>query len=230
MKNYQKILTSTLIFIFITVTGVNPSAVSNTPPNVKLDGNASGIVYIPEDEPFLMKNNMLPGDRITRTLEIENNYNVPYKLYLRAERVSPEDDQNLLDNLNLVITYNEEVIYDGNATGQDGLSSDIDLGVYKPGERGKLVANVVLDGPSTGNEYKNKHLYVNWVFTAINTQKDEDKNWNLDKNEDNDGLVQGKPERTSDSYNVKLYTLVFIVSGLLLFIIYIIANKRGKKW
>ena len=96
MKNYLKVIVMTLSLLLL----VNVNAFAETlPSNVKLEGNANGIVVIPGDKMFLYKDNMVPGDEVDRTMTIDNKYDVPFDLYLRAERVTPKEQYDLLTKL-----------------------------------------------------------------------------------------------------------------------------------
>ncbi|MGU8488178.1 LPXTG cell wall anchor domain-containing protein, partial [Clostridium perfringens] len=110
-------------------------------------GNADGIVYIPGNEPFLEAKNMVPGDNLKRTLILSNKFNDTYEIFLRAERVTPKEEYDLLEKLNLKIDYNNNLLYSGNATGEPDLEGNISLGKINPGESKELVAEVSLDGP-----------------------------------------------------------------------------------
>ena len=165
MKSFlRKFLVTVSLLSIITI---QVEANTLAPPNVQLLGDANGLVHIPEDDLFLHYPNMLPGDSIKRTLEIKNDYEYPYELFLRAERVSPEEEYDLLNKLELTIKYKDTVIYAGPTSGEYELTDDISLGIFDPGQEETLVAEVLLDGPSTGNEYKNKYAEVDWIFTAI---------------------------------------------------------------
>lgn len=137
------------------------------PPNVELLGNANGIVFIPGDKPFLEFNNMLPGDKVKRKLIIENKFTDSYEIYLRAERLSPKEKFDLLEKLNMTVKYEDETIHHGDALGEQSLKENILIGTVNPNEKKELIAEVELDGESTGNEYKNKKGEVKWVFTAV---------------------------------------------------------------
>lgn len=172
MKNYLKFL---VIVLFITLTiNTKVLAAVNLASDVILEGNAEGIVFIPGQEPFLNKENMVPGDQVSRKIVINNKHKNSYELFLRAERISNKEEYDLLNKLNLKITYKGQIIYDGVASGEDGISKDISLGVFKPGEDETLLAQVTLDGPTMGNEFRNKKAAVNWIFTA--TSKDIEEN------------------------------------------------------
>lgn len=167
MKRYLKCIVMTLaLLLVLNVQGV---LAQTLPSNVHLIGNEDGIlISLPGEETnFLYKEGMLPGDSIDREMFIENKYEQPYTLYMRAERVTPKEEKyDLLTKLQLKITYKDKVIYEGPVSGEDGLVKDIELGTFQPGDEAKLHAVVTLDGPSTGHEYMNKEGAVDWIFTA----------------------------------------------------------------
>ncbi|QPJ84758.1 LPXTG cell wall anchor domain-containing protein [Sarcina sp. JB2] len=178
MKGFIKTVLITLSLLLII--SIKGEASTLTPPNVQLLGNADGLVHISNTEDmFLYRYNMLPGDSVERTLEIKNQYEDSYELFLRAERVSEKEEYDLLDKLDLKITFDDKVIYVGPTSGEYKITDNISLGTFKPGEEATLFAKVELDGPSTGNEYKNKFAQVNWIFTAV--RKDSNDNTSTDK-------------------------------------------------
>lgn len=172
MKGFTKtcLITASLLSI-ISIQGV---AANSSPPNVELLGNANGLVHIPEDDLFLYAPNMLPGSEVSRVLEISNQYEHEYELFMRAEKLTNKEEIDLFDKLNLKISYDGKEIYNGPASGEDGLKKDISLGVYKPKDLKNLTATVEFD-ENAGNEYKNKSAEVNWVFTANIPQDDTQK-------------------------------------------------------
>ena len=178
MKGFIKTVLITLSLLLII--SIKGEASTLTPPNVQLLGNADGLVHISNTEDmFLYRYNMLPGDSVERTLEIKNQYEDSYELFLRAERVSEKEEYDLLDKLDLKITFDDKVIYVGPTSGEYKLTDNISLGTFKTGEEATLFAKVELDGTSTGNEYKNKFAQVNWIFTAV--RKDSKDNTSTDK-------------------------------------------------
>ena len=166
----KKVIICTLALVL--TTSMYAFAATSTPDNVRLEGNSEGIVFIPGNEPFLLKEGMVPGDEVSRQMVINNEYNVEYEIFMRAERVSKKEEYDLLNKLELTIYYKDKVIYNGPASGEDGLVKNISLGKFKPGEEADLYAEVKLDGPSIGNEYKNKYAQVDWIFTAVNEGKE----------------------------------------------------------
>lgn len=191
MKKHLKTSLLTLSFLFMmTLQGF---ALDKTPSNVILEGNAQGLVSIPDDT-FLEYLNMLPGDKESGIVNIRNSYEYPYKLYLRAKRVTPDEDEeyDLLDKIELKLTYKDEVIYKGPVSGAEGMEENIYLGTFNPNDAEELLAEIELDGPSTTNEYKDKFAQVDWIFSAI--REYDESTSNPDSNID--GVVQ--PPKTGD--------------------------------
>ena len=117
MKGFIKTILITLSLLLII--SIKGEASTLTPPNVQLLGNADGLVHISNTEDmFLYRYNMLPGDSAERTLEIKNQYEDSYELFLRAERVSEKEEYDLLNKLDLKITFNDKVIYVGPTSGE----------------------------------------------------------------------------------------------------------------
>ena len=117
--------------------------------DIVIEGNASGLVTIPDTDDFLVKDNFLPGDTAEGTIKLTNNYDYPYakKLHLKID----EDSKD---------------VYEGELQGEDKMAKEISLGVINPGETRVLNAKVTLDGITTTNEYKNKYASIQWIFTA----------------------------------------------------------------
>lgn len=162
-KKIKSLITTVSLLSIMTI---QAEALHKVPPNVELLGNAEGIVYVPGDEPFLFGEDMSPGDKVTRTLEIKNKYDKVYELYMQAERVTPPEKYDLLDVINLKISYKDEVIYEGPVSGEDGLTENIELGLFEPGDEENLTAVAELDPSATNPAYLNKTAQVNWIFTA----------------------------------------------------------------
>ncbi|WWU64403.1 LPXTG cell wall anchor domain-containing protein [Clostridium baratii] len=177
MKSIIKtLLLFLVIFSAITVRG---EATEVLPSNVKLEGNSDGIVFISGDEPFLYKENMLPGDTVSRKMILKNNYTDSYFVYLKGERISKEEPYDLLDKIYVNITYENKSIYNGKILGENKESREIPLGLIKPGEEKQLTATATLDGDAIGNEYKNKEVEVNWIFTAVRIPNENDNSTNI---------------------------------------------------
>lgn len=160
--------------------------------DVKLVGTSSGLVLEPEGEKLFDLTRLNPGDTIKRTINITNSYSKPFTLYLRAERVREEPENgapDLLKQLILTITYEDEVIYKGPASGKDGESGDmtnnISLGKFNPQDKRQLVAEITLPGPETSNEFQNTKAEIKWIFTA-QTSGDSGGGGGKDRDKDKD--------------------------------------------
>lgn len=228
MKNIFKILIVSLSLLLIT--GTVGDAAELAPPNVELEGNADGIVYIPGDEPFLEFKGMVPGDRIKRRLVLSNKFTDSYEIFIRAERISEKEEYDLLEKLKMKIEYNNSTLHEGDATGAASIKENVSLGKINPGESKELVAEVELDGQSTGNEYKNKSGEVKWIFTAVRTPGEdkptgEDTSNNNQSNNNPSGTnSSSKPPKTGD--NGILVYLIVIASC---FIVFKVINRKGRK-
>lgn len=223
MKNIFKILILSLSFLLIT--GTIGDAAELAPPNVELEGNANGIVYVPGNEPFLEFKGMVPGDKIKRRLVLSNKFTDSYEIFMRAERISEKEEYDLLEKLKMKIDHNYGTLHEGDATGEHSINENISLGKINPGESKELVAEVELDGQSTGNEYKNKSGEVKWIFTAVRTTSEDDPTGgeSSDNNQSNNNS-SSKPPQTGDKGIVGY--LIVIASC---FIGFKVINRKGRK-
>ena len=130
---------------------------------------------------------------------------------MKAERIIPKEDYDLLEKLNLRITYNDETIYYGPIIKENGETIELNLGLYKPDDKKTMTAEVELDGSITGNDYRNREIEVNWVFTA--DHRDEIEGTNASKTEDNNKIL--------------LYCL--LAGGSLFSIILFLRKLKGSK-
>lgn len=223
MKNIFKILVVSLSLLLMT--GTVGDAKELVPPNVELQGNADGIVYIPDDEQFLEFKGMLPGDKIKRSLILSNKFTDSYEIFIRAERVSEKEEYDLLEKLKMKIEYDNSTLHEGNATGEQSIKENISLGKINPGETKELSAEVELDGPSTGNEYKNKYGEVKWIFTAVRIPSEDGTTEETpsDNNQSNNDTSTSSP-KTGDK-GVLGY-LALIASC---FVIFKVVNRKESK-
>lgn len=180
MKSIIKtLLLFLIIFSAVTIKG---EATQVLPSNVRLEGNSNGIVFISGAEPFLYKENMLPGDTVSRKMILKNNYTDSYFIYLKGERISKEQPYDLLEKINVNIVYENKSIYNDKILGKNEESREIPLGLIKPGEEKDLTAIATLGGDAIGNEYKNKEVEVKWIFTAVRIPYNYDNSNNILQN------------------------------------------------
>ena len=223
MKNIFKILVLSLSLLLMI--GTVGDATELAPPNVELEGNANGIVYIPGDEPFLEFKGMVPGDKIKRRLVLSNKFTDSYEIFIRAERISEKEEYDLLEKLKMKIDYNDGTLHEGDATGEESIKENVSLGKINPGETKELVAEVKLDGQSTGNEYKNKSGEVKWIFTAVRTpSEDEPAGVTPPDNNQSNNNSSSKPPQTGDK---GIFGYLIAIASC--FVVFKVVNRKGSK-
>lgn len=176
--------------------------------DLKISGNENGLIVEP-DSTLYNVTNMNPGDSNGAKIDVQNNYQYPFELYMKAEKVtdgSMDDGADLCKKLVLNVSCDDKIIYSGPISGFDGNS--IYIGKFASGDAKSIKSSVSLDGPDTGNEYQNKTAKVNWVFTV-----------NVD-NSQQTGTTQTSSNmpKTGDGAFVLLYAscVFLIVTGCIL--------------
>lgn len=220
MKNYLKVIVVAFSLLLV----VNINALADTlPSNVVLEGNANGIVFIPDDRIFLYKDNMVPGDEVDRTMTIDNKYDAPFDVYMRAERITPKEQYDLLTKLNLKITYKGNVIYEGPVSGEDGLVKNISLGSYKPGDTAQLHAEVKWEGKDSGNEYMNKTAQVKWIFTA------QTKGTVVPASTNSGAATAATVQPYTGDNSIIPYVIIFACASSVLIILLVVKKKMNRE-
>ncbi|MBX9186018.1 hypothetical protein [Clostridium sp. K04] len=159
---------------------------------------------------------MMPGDSIQGEIKLVNKYDHPYEIYLRAERITPEEEFDLLKKLTIKINHQDKEIYNGRTEATNGLEENIKICTLNPGETKNIEAVVTLDGSTVGNEYKNKTVEVRWVFTAINIQENI-KLEDINNNEIKEEITVEKhlPQTGYNNVYIQIIiSLIFIIIGL----------------
>lgn len=125
------------------------------------------------DEDIFMKHiDMTPGESFTDELLIENGTNTKYTLYFKvAPREQSAEADELLENITMKIKLDEEIIYEGKATGLDYTEQGIDLqkaillGDFTPSKNSKMVVETKLS-ENYDNTELNEFSYIDWSFYA----------------------------------------------------------------
>ena len=123
-------------------------------------------------ESKLIDEDMTPGESFTDELLIENGTNTKYTLYFRVvpRNQSAEADE-LLENIIMKIKLDEEIIYEGKATGLDYTEQGIELqkaillGNFTPSKNSKMVVETKLS-ENYDNTELNEFSYIDWSFYA----------------------------------------------------------------
>lgn len=125
------------------------------------------------DENIFMKHvDMTPGESFTDELIIENGTNTKYTLYFKiVPREQSAEADELLDNIMMKIKLDDNVIYEGKATGLDYTEQGIDLqkaillGDFTPSKNSKMVVETKLSENYDNTEF-NDFSYIDWSFYA----------------------------------------------------------------
>jgi len=111
--------------------------------------------------------NIMPGDRLTETIQIKNEANdCDYiNLYIRVNVHDEKDMQDFLSQLTMRIYKEADLIYESSPDKAGALVNNVLLGTLRTGE--SLTLKVELDVPiEIGNEYADRVGEVDWVFLA----------------------------------------------------------------
>lgn len=190
MKRYFSTFILTILFLLVLT--LNGYAVQKAPSNVILEGNVDGIITFPEKK-FLEHLNMMPGDKEYGVVNISSYHDKPFELYLRAERVTDKEEYDLLEKIDLKVTYKDKILYEGPVSGENGLEEDIYLGTFNKNESATLLAEIELDGLTTTNEYQGKVFQVDWIFTALTQGEEKPEKPNKPNNPDD----KDNPDKTT---------------------------------
>ena len=126
--------------------------------SVNFEGGAEGLVRVGEDF-FSNFGDLMPGDKLTETVKIGNNYNGKVSIYFSAENI---DNVEILKKIALEIRKGNEIIYSG------PMGKSIDkklLGTYSKGDTSDFTFTVSLPAELT-NESALQSAKIKWTFTA----------------------------------------------------------------
>ncbi|MEG2868936.1 MAG: LPXTG cell wall anchor domain-containing protein [Terrisporobacter sp.] len=220
MKNIIKttLLSITIMFMFIT----QVFATTKVPSNVTLTADETGIKFTETDGEFLKIDNMLPGDNYSGYINIDNESNSTFDLYMRIEKDEDNSEFNILDKLILKVSNEYEKIYNGSVNQSEILEKNIYLGALNSGDEEHIKIDLLLDGESTGNEYVNKNGKIKWIFTAIDL---ESNNLNEEELGGNRPNLNKLPYTGGDGvYVIIIIAIMTIILGLVM----IIGKKKDK--
>ena len=184
------------VFIFLFVLLLFPMNITSADVFELYTGEVKGAyrdltVTKVEDKYFLNKEDLLPGDTIKGKYEITNtstrNYELTLKSMLTVDSPSSaikgengeeiSDDLALIKDINLKLTLDGEVIYDGSATGEDNFTGKGGTNKEKTFTDGIFIGNIsnntkkILEAEFTipnklDNDYEEAWARVDWIFSA----------------------------------------------------------------
>lgn len=155
--------------------------------------------------------NLVPGESVSQTITVRNEYAQNAEIYLRADITdqpqATDETRELIEKLlkeYAVISIRDEqgtVLYQGPVGGNldcDGagitMKAPIKLADFAPGQSKKYTVSLSLD-PGTDNQYRELLGLVKWVFSA------------------NGAESTVAPPKTGDNIRMELYLNLMLVSG-----------------
>lgn len=215
MKNILK--TILILTTIILMSSSQVFASSKIPSNVTLIGNEIGINFTKESDEFLQIDNILPGDSCSGIINIKNESNDTFDLYMRIEKYEKNPKFNILDKLVLRVSNKDGEIYNGSVNQSETLEKNIYLGSFNRGNEDNIKIDLLLDGESTGNEYINKNGEIEWIFTAIQLGEED---FGGDK-----PSVGNLPNTGQDG----IYVIIIIASIAIIFGLCMMESKKKNK-
>lgn len=168
-----------------------------------------------DEKIFMYHTDMVPGKQYIDELIIENGTNTNYTLYfqIKPKEQNTESDE-LLNNILMKITIDENIIYEGVSTGleTDGinLQNSLLLGDLKPSKHSKMIVETKLSETYSNTDY-NELSYIDWTFYA---QYD----------------INTPPIEITESPNTKRdFPTAFIVLITITLIVMVLVNNQKKK-
>ena len=166
-----------------------------------------------DEKIFMRHNDMVPGNKFTDELTIENGTSKTYKLYFKVIQTKENLSSNLLNHMTMKITLDGKEIYDGKITGEGNinLANSVYLGEFTPSRKSKMVVKTSLSTSYTNPENDDKQE-IKWTFYA---QYDEEP-----------------PEEITPITGSNRSSLYLIIAGILLIsslIVFIYSKNDNKK-
>lgn len=151
------------IVLMIISTGVQAQSL------VRYEGGAEKFVFLPgssasDTDLFLAFKDVLPGDVLVQTIQLENTSEQTVRLYLRAEPAD-EESKKMLENMKMTVSCRNKEIFEAAANETAQLTDNTPLGVFKT--QGSTELTVTLTVPSElDNRYMGMCGVIPWVFLA----------------------------------------------------------------
>lgn len=167
------------------------------------------------DKEYFLKHDLVPGEKYTDELLIENGTKTKYTLYFKIiPREQSEEANQLLEEINMKITIDGKVTYEGKATGLSYTDNGINLheaillGDFEPSKESRMVVETILP-----EEYSNTDSsissFIDWQFYAQYEEK----------------LIVINPN-TGD--NVSKYLKIAVCCGIVIILIAFLYSKKMK--
>lgn len=130
-------------------------------------------------EYFFLVEGMQPNVTYTKNIQITNlREDKAYHIYFYAQPLDKKGEIDLENECTADFTLNGEKVFEGKVNGQANSGwknindQPIDLGLYKPGDSGKLVCNITWDGSSLQNMIDNGHRLIDETGEHVIREKE----------------------------------------------------------
>lgn len=146
------------------------------PPGIVI-GDNNGLNATKNGQYHVNVNNVMPGKSWHTTISIINmEKDIPYSLSMLIEPSIVSGKLDLSNELEMIIHYDGEKIYQGPASGigstKNLQNTPIDLGVFKAGDSRALDVEYSLSGKFTNQDFEQKNTMTNvWTYSAVKEKK-----------------------------------------------------------
>ena len=127
--------------------------------SIEFENGAEGLVKYGDDI-INMWGTLMPGDTISDSIQLANNYSKAVDMYFRIEKL---DDSELLSQLDITISYGGAVIYTGKMDGS--VMNKTLLATLYQGDSGQLEFTIHVP-EELKNQYALTATAMKWIFTA----------------------------------------------------------------
>ena len=127
--------------------------------SIEFENGAEGLVKYGDDI-INMWGTLMPGDTISDSIRLANNYSKAVDMYFRIEKL---DDSKLLSQLDITISYGGAVLYTGKMDGS--VMNKTLLATLYQGESGHLEFTIHVP-EELKNQYALTATAMKWIFTA----------------------------------------------------------------
>ena len=142
MKKILLVVLFSILFVSVVNAETNKLYFTTTGDRIYYDSSLF------DEDIFINHTDMIPGSQFEDTLVIENGTHVDYNVYFRiVEREQNENAIKLLKNVSMKIYLDEQLLYEGDATGladYNGVDFQASGYKYKPASTHNFVVTVAV--------------------------------------------------------------------------------------
>lgn len=192
---------------------------------VSYEGQAQQFIFSPGSsysltDLFTGLKDVMPGDKLTDSIEIKNNSQNTIKVYMRAlgahkfgEEELTKKSKEFLSQMKLSVTQrNAAKLSDALADLSGGLADWVCLGTFQKGT--KTVLDVTLEVPiEMGNDYQDAAGYVDWQFKVEEIANEAQKE---PENKPSKPQNTYTSVKTGDSNQIWYYVVLVACAGIIL--------------